>query len=173
MKRLPRLEALEKVAAANRVRTETRARHQAEDDDRMQKAWAVMESTMSPEHVALIAEAREQWVGPALELRTTPAGRLLSRCFDAISYAQSRHWPHNTIPPEVALAMPPVVAEVYLQHDDSLPLHDCEACGYRVPHRYFDRCPLCGGKTGWYAYSKRLRAELDAERPSAAVDEPA
>jgi hypothetical protein len=55
------------------------------------------------------------------------------------------------IAPEVVLAMPPALAEVYLA-EDVLPLHDCEDCGFRLPHGRFDACLLCGGRIGWDAY---------------------
>ena len=64
------------------------------------------------------------------------------------------------------LALPPVVAQVYLDDPGVVAIHDCENCGYEVPmgygephaspakplRIYFDRCPLCGGKTGYYAF---------------------
>jgi hypothetical protein len=67
--------------------------------------------------------------------------------------------------------MPPEVAEVYLNHH-ALPLHECEACGFKVPitpddnrskaRRHFNACPLCGGKVGYSAYYNRRKAEADA-----------
>lgn len=56
------------------------------------------------------------------------------------------------------VALPPEVADVYLQDDEVGPYHDCEDCSYNVPvgrRRYFERCPLCGGRTGWYAYYEK------------------
>jgi hypothetical protein len=69
------------------------------------------------------------------------------------------------------LALPPAVAQVYLDDPGSIAIHDCEDCGYEVPigyseslgspakavRRYFDRCPLCCGKTGYYAYQRKAR----------------
>lgn len=77
---------------------------------------------------------------------------------DSLEY---RHWPYTDIPEEVILAMPPVLAEVYLAKDE-LPLHECEDCGCHLPFGYFDGCPLCGGRIGWYAYYSRRKAEADA-----------
>jgi hypothetical protein len=65
--------------------------------------------------------------------------------------------------------------DVYLKDPEALPLHDCEDCGLPIPIRpnrqhgfeaepeqvYFEHCPACGGRTGWYRYWAR-RAEHDA-----------
>jgi hypothetical protein len=67
------------------------------------------------------------------------------------------------------LALPPAVAQVYLDDPGVVAIYDCEDCGYEVPigyaephtsppkpvRRYFDQCPLCGGKTGYYAFYQR------------------
>jgi hypothetical protein len=69
-------------------------------------------------------------------------------------------------------ALPPQVAQVYIEDPKALPIQDCEDCGYLVPatapawsaagHRpgrsYFERCPLCGGKTGVHARYHKLHA---------------
>jgi hypothetical protein len=66
------------------------------------------------------------------------------------------------------------LVDVYLKDPEALPLHDCEDCGLPIPvrpsrqqgfegepeHVYFERCPACGGRTGWYRYWAR-RAEHD------------
>ena len=117
--------------------------------------WEFMLSTMSPEHAGIVAAAREANAeGNFLLLPQTPERRLLHRCLNAFSKTASnrRQAPYDTIPPEVSLAMPPAVCEVYLNDPAALPLHDCEDCGYKVPHSYFERCPLCGGRVGWYAF---------------------
>jgi predicted RNA-binding Zn-ribbon protein involved in translation (DUF1610 family) len=69
--------------------------------------------------------------------------------------------------------MPPAVAEVYLTDVVAMTLHDCEDCGFHAPvtsgecngkpaRRHFEACPLCGGRTGYAAYSLRRKAEADA-----------
>lgn len=57
------------------------------------------------------------------------------------------------------MAMPPEVAQVYLEHESTMPLHDCRECGYKVPHELFKACPLCGGHVGWYAYWGRVTGQ--------------
>jgi len=65
--------------------------------------------------------------------------------------------------------LPDGLIEIYLQDDDAEPLHDCEDCGLPVPVHvgrhvgnepvveriYFPTCPLCGGRTGRYAFWSR------------------
>jgi hypothetical protein len=72
--------------------------------------------------------------------------------------------------------LPPAVAQVYLDDPSLIAIHDCEDCGYEVPigyseslrspakavRRYFDRCPLCSGKTGYYAYQLNARLKKTA-----------
>ncbi len=62
--------------------------------------------------------------------------------------------------------VPRAVVDVYLQDPEAMPLHDCEDCGLLVPVRserqygmsveparfYFNVCPVCSGRVGWYAY---------------------
>lgn len=63
-------------------------------------------------------------------------------------------------------SIPAEVIQAYLSDPEAVPLYDCEACGIAVPVRpsqrhgreadpelvYFEKCPWCGGKTGWYLY---------------------
>jgi hypothetical protein len=65
--------------------------------------------------------------------------------------------------------IPDELIEIYLQDDEAEPLHDCASCGLPVPVRvgrrvglepvvervYFPTCPLCGGRTGRYAFWSR------------------
>ncbi len=149
-----RLEQVEKAVSA--VRDTTRA--QAEDNERLQCAWEIMRATMREEHVALVLEAFAAGMHNGVsEEYSTPGGRLSRRCLRAMQDPRS-HWPDDEIPAEVALAMPPEVAEVYM-FQDVLPLHDCADCGYRLPFGFFEVCPLCGGRIGYYAYWKRCSAE--------------
>ena len=76
------------------------------------------------------------------------------RCILALTvyHALSRVW-------DGPLALPRAVAQVYLDDPDTLPIHRCEACGYRIPtyagpgseqrEVYFTECPLCGGRIRW------------------------
>jgi hypothetical protein len=147
-----RLARLEKVASARLVATTLANQEADESRARIEAAWEIMRSTMSEEHARLVVEAcalgRQYVESPSY---SAPKGRLLRRCLDAIRRYDYAHWPHTQIAAEAALAMPPEVAEVYLAHD-VLPFHECEDCGYHVPHEYFKTCPLCGGVVGWYAF---------------------
>jgi hypothetical protein len=81
------------------------------------------------------------------------------------------------------LALPPAVAQMYLDDPGSIAIHDCEDCGYEVPigcalphisppkpvTSYFDRCPLCGGKTGYYAFYQRNARLKKTSGPAAKV----
>lgn len=74
--------------------------------------------------------------------------------------------------------MHPDAAQVYIDDTDVSPLHECEDCGLGIPvragiirggrtipaHRYFDRCPNCGGRVGYAAYFQKHKAE---ETPAA------
>lgn len=40
--------------------------------------------------------------------------------------------------------------------------HECEDCGLSVQPKYFDRCPGCGGHTGWGFY--HLKNEISLEK---------
>ena len=75
---------------------------------------------MSEEHARLVVEAYSAGMqyGESPDYHS-PAGRLLRRCLDVISRYDYAHWPYTLIPAEAALAMPPVVANVYLAHDMS------------------------------------------------------
>lgn len=70
---------------------------------------------------------------------------------------------------EIPELIPTEIIAAYLNDSEALPLHDCEHCGLAVPVRpnrlygveaepecvYFPECPVCGGKTGMYAYWSR------------------
>ena len=51
-----------------------------------------------------------------------------------------------------AVALPPVVVEIYRKNPDAYWTDDCADCGLLLPKGYFYDCPLCGGVTGWNAY---------------------
>jgi hypothetical protein len=143
------LEVVAAVRSAARIDADHRA---GESRARVQAHWEVMSASMSEGHARLVQEAAaagEQYVrSPDYG---TPGARLLRRCLDAISRYNYAYWPYTLIPPEVMLAMPPALADVYLAHD-VLPLHECEDCGVHLPYQHFKTCPLCGGHVGWYAF---------------------
>jgi hypothetical protein len=166
MKLNARLAKLEKGVAKTWAKYEEGRRWREEIEVRRQAAWEIMRPTMSDEHAFMVVEA----YAAGSEGYGTPAGTLLQRCLDAMSRSQRKEWPYSQIPPEVTLAMPPEVAEVYLAHPDALPFHDCEDCGYKLPHGYFESCPLCGGRIGWYGYwSKHAKQPAG---PSEKVENP-
>jgi hypothetical protein len=156
-----RLARIEKAVAPNMRVVDQRRQYAEEVAQRRQAAWEYMRPTMSDEHAVMVVDAYARGLNdPSHPEYNSPAGMLLRRCLQAMS--PRTHWPYCDIPPEVALAMPPAVAEVYLAHGPS-PFHDCEDCGYNLPHGYFDACPLCGGRIGWYAYWERRKSERGYE----------
>ena len=161
MRLTQRLARIEKVMAPQARIADQRAEYAEEVRRRRQAAWEYMYPTMSEEHAAMVVDgyARGLEADDHPE-RYSPAGRLLHCCLRAMHPAT--HWPYNEIPRDVVFAMPPVVAEVYMQQE-VLALHDCENCGYNLPHGYFDACPLCGGRIGWYAYFSRRKAERELQ----------
>ena len=169
--RARRLSALEKTLSVRDSRlVEFGARDEAHRQA-MDAAWSNMQATMSEEHARLFLEKfqvalRDGWDA----LRNDPAEHFTRVC-SGVLY-QSLHedrGPYSEIRPAVRFAMPPEVAQVYLDHWrfplTALPLHDCQDCGFRVPiiygnqrdlqRSFFDRCPLCGGEVGWYAYRQK------------------
>jgi hypothetical protein len=145
------LERLEKAAATVHETREAQKRRDEEDDSEMEAKWAIMCTTMSEVHARIVVDAYAAGLQDVQHPDWgSPASTLLQRCLDALRCRP--YWPYTQIRPEVALAMPPHVADVYLADRDALPLHSCEECGYRVPHQYFRECPLCGGRVGWNAY---------------------
>jgi len=167
-----RLLRLERESSERLVVADDLQQRQTQERAWREAAWTLMQQTMSEEHVRLVVDA---YAAGAHHIQSpdysTPSGRLLRRCLDAISRLKYRHWPDTEIAPEVILARPPEVAQVYLDHD-ALPLHDCEACGFRVPvttgeykgrsaQRHFDACPLCEGHVGYAAYFLRRERETE------------
>lgn len=149
LNQLARLEVLERRAEERRARQAVAQPR----DERFAAAWQILLAGMTAEHAKLVIEAYE--VSRTWSPKASPddaGARLLRRCEQAVSRALYAHWPYSEIPPKVLLAMPADVAEVYIEDPSALPLHDCEHCGYAVPHQHFSSCPLCGGRVGWYAY---------------------
>jgi hypothetical protein len=96
------------------------------------------------------------------QVRQPRYGGLGLRSWLHVLHAQGR-----ALPP----AIPAVLIRVYLSDPEAAPLHDCESCGLAVPVRpgamyghdgepervYFSSCPLCGGRTGLYAFWSRTQ----------------
>lgn len=128
-------------------------REPTEEDMRWAAAWRQVVATMVPEHHRVLETHMK-------DEATGAKGR-------ALSHAVADLCDKGYAGP---LAMPQEVAGVYLSDPSAMPLHDCEDCGFRLPIRpgqavatptglknepavsYFKRCPLCGGRTGYYAY---------------------
>jgi septal ring factor EnvC (AmiA/AmiB activator) len=92
-----RLSRLEKATAETRAKRAAYEARAAEDHAEREAAWAIMQQTMSEEHVRLVVEAYA--AGPQYVQSSeynTPAGRLLRRCLDAISRLTYR-WPQTEI----------------------------------------------------------------------------
>ena len=135
-----RLTKLERVTSQRVLQLLESQRKATESDTRLEAAWQIMQSTMSEEHARIVVEAYaaglQEPLGPDYH---TPAARLLRRCLHALT-SRPTHWPYNEIPDEVAYAMPPEVAAIYLARDE-LPLHECEDCGLRTAARVLRLLP--------------------------------
>jgi hypothetical protein len=127
--------------------------------------------TMDQKHARIIRDLVTSLRDP----NTTPGGRFSDLTVAAIQRVE-RH-----IREGLPLALPPAVAQVYLDEPGLVAIHDCEDCGYEVPigypepqaspskpvRIYFERCPLCGGKTGYYAFYRRNVQLKNASGPAA------
>lgn len=158
MKLAARLKALEKSAGMTPAQREAEAlllRRQQEELARLNAAWEIMRGTMHDEHAALVFEAYQILQERGWEaVRQLPQCGLFERCYQSLMTAvhDYRHPPYDQIAIDVLLAMPSVVADLYLSKPGLMAFHDCEDCGFKVPHEFFKTCPLCGGKTGYDAY---------------------
>jgi hypothetical protein len=160
-----RLKAIEKATRLNTpvIDPEALARWNAAAAAR-ETNWQIMASTMSQEHIAILQD-----VGRILDTDGEDAAKrhagyhLFNACRDVLLREPFRQnqTQERLIPPQVALAMPPTLAENILRTGGAhLRLHDCADCGFRVPmpsDRTFDVCPLCGGELGWYAFFEKHR----------------
>ena len=116
-------------------------------------------ATMDQKHARIVVNEVTSLHEPSIEGGT----RFGDLTVAAIQYVEGH------IQEGLPLALPPAVAQVYLNDPNSIAIHDCEDCGYEVPigcalsntsppkpvRSYFERCPLCGGKTGYYAFYQR------------------
>src|SRR5215467_11866695 len=131
----------------------------------------LMES-MDPRHARIV---REEVLGG--RQATDEGPRYSKLTINALRYIY-RHLSDGT-----PLALPFSVAAVYLEDPDVVAIHDCEDCGYQVPVccaeplatppkpgcRYFERCPLCGGRVGYAAFHRRNASVLVATETSHSV----
>lgn len=111
-------------------------------------AWNELRSTMDPEHVANVLHTFASI--DCNDWGSEQTGRWnLAR---TVYFALAREWGGP-------LALPAVVAEIYLRDPETRPIHNCETCGYRIPtyvgpgyeerEAYFVRCQLCDGRIRW------------------------
>lgn len=137
----------------------------------LHEAAQMLEATMSPEYLELLkaeVESIDRQYVPEVRLDGTPCGtplldearRRIQQYLDAWRYGGS----HRLRP----LALPPAVAAVYVKEAGTyFTSNECEDCGYEVPavweygqgfsrwHKFFENCPLCGGKTGYQVWKAR------------------
>ena len=69
------------------------------------------------------------------------------------------------------VVVPQEVIDVCIRDPEARASHECEDCGLSVQFKYFERCPGCGGHTGWGYYHlkneitlEKLKAEINASR---------
>jgi hypothetical protein len=135
------------------------------------QCWDTFESLlrkMDPDHANLLE--RE------LKLRAEARDRGIQFKINSLLFAAfrcvTRHLEIST-----PLVMPAEVAAIYISNPDLGSWHECEDCGYELPFQraqpsanpprpetiYFARCPLCGGRVSWCAFSiKQSRKKLEA-----------
>ena len=107
------------------------------------EAWDELFSTMSDQHVEIVISGVNKL---ADDLKVPQKGiydnltniAVQSVWFHCFNKLNNREWRHP-------LALPPIVAQVYLDDPDSFDSSECDKCGYRFPGSYFKSCPLCGG----------------------------
>ena len=108
-----------------------------------------------------------EWVTANLGYRRQEASTLVYAVLSCV-------WNH--LDRGTPLAMPTEVADVYSRFPEARPLHECEECGYAVPFEqarplsvppapervFFERCPLCGGRVGWWAHGMKRSRDVQA-----------
>jgi hypothetical protein len=128
-----------------------------EEDMRYTATLEALLQRMNPRHAELVKEELGQWA----QARARRGRHACSNLLFAVFHYITGHLEAGT-----PLELPTAVAAVYLQDPEASPQYDCEDCGYDVPFAwadtrseppkpptvYFERCPLCGGKTGWHAF---------------------
>jgi hypothetical protein len=173
--------ALKAAFALAEVRLRRRRELNQGSGDIYVAAWSQLLSTMAPQHAAMVSTEygafHNAWVTirgdwnagrPESISRPEPLSKLTHKCSDMVDAALGGYL-------RGPFAMPREVCEVYLKDPDAIAIHDCEDCGYEVPlgcplgkgneptptvRRYFTQCPICGGKTGWYAYLMAHPSEM-------------
>lgn len=147
---------LEVFTEATRLGLAAHKRHLQHEEfqRRTELAWHLLVSTMAAEHYSRIVLELGGWKAEptaglgGVTLLAVMANRMVKAA------ARGRWF--------TPLALPPAVCQVYLQDLDARPQHECEDCAFPVPVRpstqdeqervYFERCPICAGATGRYAY---------------------
>jgi len=107
--------------------------------------WQALFPTMDPEHVAIVLDVFASGNWPRERTGRCNLARI-------VYHILAQEWGGP-------LALPRVVADLYLNDPDTLPIHNCAACRYRIPtyagsgcekrEVYFAECPLCGGRIRW------------------------
>ena len=106
------------------------------------EAWDELFSTMSDQHVEIVIpgvnklaeDLKVPQKGIYDNLTNIAVQLVWFHCFNKLN---NREWGHP-------LALPPIVAQVYLDDPDSFDSSECDKCGYRFPGSHFKTCPLCG-----------------------------
>jgi hypothetical protein len=142
----------------------------SEEDVRWSDALHRLLERLEPEQRSLVLEDIE---GCSERRKGANLGKLTS----TVLFYVEQHLKAGT-----PLELPGSVASVYLQDPDVQPDHECADCGYDLPFQwphpraeppraakvYFEFCPLCGGKVGYYAfYSKHGYFKTDRPDPGA------
>jgi hypothetical protein len=146
---------LGKIEATARVRLQ----------GRFDAAVAQLRATMDPEHGRQVADwLRANIEGKQLGPCTGDAQtHVCPRCLDrlhppALARAVWLMLLDHVLTSGAPVAMPPIVAEVYLADPDAYPANPCGGCGYLLPTRstvrpdgtyrhlawYMGECPVCG-----------------------------
>lgn len=123
-----------------------------ETDEQFAAAMIGLALTMPEELVERLAAGWEAG------LLSRGQGRLL-RTMQALACS----WAHGR--PYARLALPGPVCDALLRDPEPMLFYDCEDCCLMIPHRdgvnLLPTCPLCGGRTGPFAYAARCSRERE------------
>ena len=149
------------VALGRRVR-KLEVATAAAQDARWHAAVTQIRSTMDPDHCRLVADwLRANVDGKRLGPCTGDPDHVFPRCLQRLhppSLARAVwFWLLHHMMTGAPVAMPPNVAEVYLNDPDAYPTNPCDGCGYLLPTQskirsngtyrhvaaYVGTCPVC------------------------------
>jgi hypothetical protein len=105
-------------------------------------AWDQLFTTMSQEHKEIVIlgvnklaeDLKTRRKGTYDNLSNRAVLMVFFHCFDKIHNPDRKH----------PLALPPSIAQIYMDDKDSWANALCNSCGYWYPHPHFKNCPLCG-----------------------------